>query len=280
MTYSQAYKHARLLCAHLDAQELSFDLSCLMKQCFGIERYALPLIGDNEAPEKQRQAFFQLVEKYASGIPLQYLLGEWEFYGLRLKVGPGVLIPRPDTETLVDTALKLLRGLTAPRVADLCAGSGCITAAIAQHCPEARLFALERSEEAFVYLQQNLSILAPDATALLCDVFTPPPLLKTLDFVLSNPPYLDAAEMDSLSPLVAHEPGMALFGGTDGLDFYRRLPALYFPLLRPGGYILFEVGYTQAEKVSLLLLDSGYKDVTVTNDLAGVPRVVSGKKPL
>lgn len=280
MTYSQAYKHAKLLCARLDAQELSFDLSCLMKQCFGIERYALPLIGDNSAPEKQQQAFFQLVEKYASGIPLQYLLGEWEFYGLRIKVGPGVLIPRPDTETLVDVALKFLRGLTAPRVADLCAGSGCITAAIAQHYPAARLFALERSKEAFVYLEQNLSILAPDATALLCDVFTPPSFPEPFDFVLSNPPYLDAAEMDNLSPLVAHEPAMALFGGTDGLDFYRRLPALYFPLLRPGGYIAFEVGYTQAEKVSCLLLNSGYEEVAITKDLAGIPRVVSGKKAL
>ncbi len=282
MTVLQLYQTAYQTILQ-NAQEpgsCAFDLSCLLELVFGFDRFHLPSCGSREASPAQAEQFQALCARYLSGEPLQYLLGEWEFFGLPFAVGEGVLIPRPDTETLVETGLSLLRGTVSPAIADLCAGSGCVGIALASQRPDATVYALERSEQAFGYLQTNIGKNhAQGVRALLGDALSPP-VLPPLDCVVSNPPYIPRCEMETLQPQVKHEPRMALFGGEDGYDFYRALPALYLPRLKPGGAIAFEVGYNQAEQVSNLLAAAGYIGVGVEHDLGGIARVVYGRKPL
>lgn len=282
MTVLQLYQTAyqTVLQNAQEPDSCAFDLSCLLEQVFGFDRFHLPSRGNQEASPTQAEQFQTLCARYLTGEPLQYLLGEWEFFGLPFSVGEGVLIPRPDTETLVETGLSLLRGTLSPVIADLCAGSGCVGIALASQRPDATVYALERSEQAFGYLQTNIEKnRAQGVRPLLCDVLSPP-ALPLLDFVVSNPPYIPRHEMETLQPQVKHEPWMALFGGEDGYDFYRALPALYLPHLKPGGAIAFEVGYNQAEQVSGLLAAAGYTGVGVEHDLSGIARVVYGRKPL
>ncbi|MCI8493029.1 MULTISPECIES: peptide chain release factor N(5)-glutamine methyltransferase [Anaerotruncus] len=278
MTLQMAYQNAYASLGPDLSEDTAFDLSCLFEHIFGVPRRA-PSNGAREADSAKLAAFHGLVARYKAGEPLQYLLGMWEFYGLPFEVGPGVLIPRPDTETLVETALRLLKGAAAPAVADLCAGSGCVAAAIAHARPDAHVYAVELSDAAFIYLVRNLARNAPGNTkAIRGDVFAPPPL-PPLDLIVSNPPYITRAEMETLSPQVRREPEMALLGGEDGLDFYRALPRACLPLLRPGGYIAFEVGYTQADAVADLLRQNGYQSCAAARDLAGIRRVVYARRP-
>ena len=278
MTLQMAYQNAYASLGPDLSEDAEFDLSCLFEHIFGAPRRA-PGNSAREADSAKLAAFNALAARYKAGEPLQYLLGMWEFYGLPFEVGPGVLMPRPDTETLVETALRLLKGTAAPAVADLCAGSGCIAAAIAHARPDARVYAVELSDAAFPYLVRNLARNAPGNAEAICgDAFAPPPL-PPLDLIVSNPPYIARAEMETLSPQVRWEPEMALLGGEDGLDFYRALPRIWMPLLRPGGYIAFEVGYTQADTVAGLLGRSGYQSCSVERDLAGIRRVVWAQRP-
>lgn len=229
----------------------------------------------------QAQRLWELGQRRAGGYPLQYLLGEWEFYSLPFWVGEGVLIPRADTETLVDTALELLDGCNAPLVADLCSGSGCIPAALSCNLPDAaRLWAVELSPEAFSYLERNLERLGcRNVSPVLGDALAwQPP--QPLDLVTSNPPYLSTAEMQQLSPEVRWEPALALEAPEEGLWFYRQLAQRCRELLRPGGALALEVGYRQADAVCGLLEQAGYTQIETRADLCGVQRVVLGRTPL
>lgn len=252
----------------------AFDISCLLEELCGAGRFDLPLRGGQEADPQQAARFFALLERWMAGEPLQYLLGKWEFYGLPFFVGPGVLIPRQDTETLAEAALDFLSGREDAAAADLCAGSGCLAGTIA-HYSGARVYALELSGQALPYLKKNMEALKVPVTVLECDVFTPP-ALPPLDLAVSNPPYIPAREMETLDANVRYEPEMALYGGQDGLDFYRRLPWIYKPLLKKGGAIMFETGYNQARAVAALLEEAGYREIRVKRDAAGVERVVVG----
>ncbi|WP_066453073.1 peptide chain release factor N(5)-glutamine methyltransferase [Anaerotruncus rubiinfantis] len=280
MTISEVYQTA--YDKNLDAQDQesrAFDLSCLLEDCFGLGRFGRARAGGQPADRACAERFFALCERYEAGEPLQYLLGEWEFYGLPFEVGEGVLIPRPDTETLVDLARSFLKGREAPAVADLCAGSGCIAVAAAHYFPSAQIYALELSEAALAYLRRNAARnRAENIRVLACDVLHPPKGLPRLDLILSNPPYIPGHEMESLQRQVQHEPQMALYGGEDGLHFYRAIPPLYLPLLKDGGMLAFEVGYNQARQVAALLTESGFVQVGTRKDLAGIDRVVFGYK--
>lgn len=252
----------------------AFDISCLLEDLCGAGRFDLPLRGGREADPQQAARFFALLERWMAGEPLQYLLGKWEFYGLPFFVGAGVLIPRQDTETLAEVALEFLRGREDAAAADLCAGSGCLAGTIA-HYSGARVYALELSGQALPYLKKNMEALKVPVTVLECDVFAPP-VLPPLDLAVSNPPYIPAREMETLDANVRYEPEMALYGGEDGLDFYRKLPRIYKPLLKKGGAIMFETGYNQARAVAALLEEAGYQEIRVERDAAGVERVVVG----
>ena len=231
-----------------------------------------------------------LAARRAAREPLQYLAGCWDFLDFTLAVGPGVLCPRPDSETVCEAALDCLRqsGQTAPRVFDLCAGSGCLGLGIRRFCPGAAVTCVEKSPEALFYLRRNAARALPgfDAahpavTVAEADVFA---LWQTLpggglDLIVSNPPYLTAAEMAHRMPEVAREPAMALDGGDDGLAFYRLLTARYRAAVRPGGWLVLEIGATQAEAVTALGRQAGWRPVFCRRDLGGRDRAVALQNP-
>ena len=184
--------------------------------------------------------------------PLQYILGRWPFLDLTLEVGEGVLIPRPDTELLCESAADWLKGRPQPRVLDLCAGSGCVGLGIARLCPGARVTAVELSQEALPYLRRNAARYPQYAlTVKAGDALDPGAAEGLFDAVVSNPPYIPAEELEGLMPEVRREPRMALDGG-DGLRFYRGIARIWVPRLQPGGFCAVEVGVGQAAAVATL----------------------------
>lgn len=214
------------------------------------------------------------LERRIRGEPLQYILGEWEFYGLPFKVGEGVLIPRQDTETLVETAARFLkeRDKTARRTLDLCAGSGCIGIALAKTAG-ADVICVEKSPKAFGYLEENIAMNAVPVRAVLGDVFEKPEFGRDFDLIVSNPPYLTENDMRCLQREVEFEPKAALFGGKDGLDFYGKLLAVYPQILKNSGMFAVEIGVTQEEAVCGIFRENGLTP-QVEKDLCGVYRVV------
>lgn len=212
--------------------------------------------------------------------PLQYILGEWEFYGLPFKVGKGVLIPRPDTEAVTDCALKLLGTMGGGRhtVYDLCAGSGCIGISIAKHA-DISLFSIEKSVDAAAFLKENLRINGVCATVTVGDVLDAALVPDgTADIIVCNPPYIGRGVLPTLEPELGFEPEMALDGGEDGLFFYENITPLWRSALKPGGYIVYEIGYDQAESVNYILEKNGFCDIITVKDAGNNPRVVYGRK--
>ncbi len=207
--------------------------------------------------------------------PIQYIIGKWWFYKGEYFVGDGVLIPRQDTETLVETAVELLNGKTEPSVCDLCAGSGCIGISIATDFPTASVTLVEKYEKAFSYLEKNIvHNRVKNVKAVLADVCEKP--FGEYDLIVSNPPYITKDEMKTLSEEVKREPETALFGGEDGLQFYRAITEKWKFALNAGGALAFEVGIGEAAAVADILKQNGFKNITVKNDLCGVQRVVFG----
>lgn len=251
-----------------------------MLQCLGYSKIRI-LEGRGVLTQQQQEQLRQLASRRLEGEPLQYLLGEWEFYGLTLKVGPGVLIPRPDTETLVEAGLSYLKGRTGCRVLDLCAGTGCVGLAVEQNAKNiSALYALEKEEAAFFYLKENLAAYESRVMPLHQDGLAPGPEADRLDLILCNPPYLTGEDMESLQTEVRYEPPSALDGGEDGLDFYRRLTAVWKDRLVSGGLLAYEIGMGQQEDVSRILTREGLEQIHWKEDLSGIVRVVAGRKPM
>lgn len=259
-----------------------FEAACLLEHVLGAscrlmtrQQLEEPLTGEQTA------ALHALTRRRLAGEPLQYLLGEWEFYGLPFRVGPGVLIPRQDTETLVECALRAAEGISAPKILDLCAGSGCIGIALAHCLPHARITAVEQSADALRYLQENAALNRTPLHIVKGDVQDPAlaESIRGVDVIVSNPPYLTEADLAALQKEVQFEPRAALDGGQDGLLFYRGLPALWQESLNPGGRLLFEIGMGQEAAVSGFLTHAGYENIESFPDLAGISRVVSGMRP-
>jgi release factor glutamine methyltransferase len=210
-----------------------------------------------------------------------YLVGVRDFYLLPFEVSPAVLVPRPETETLVAEALAFLKPRTAPAVLDLGTGSGCIAVSIAHQKKDARVTAVDVSPDALDVAKRNAAThgVADRIAFLQGDLFAPVPS-GTFDLVVSNPPYIAQHEFAGLAPDVReHEPRAALDGGADGLAFYRRIAATVSPFLNPGGKLLLEIGSTQDEAVRALLAEQPGLEVGATlKDMAGLPRVVTAKR--
>ncbi len=224
-------------------------------------------------PEKRDET----LKRRLSGEPLQYILGEWDFYGITLKVGDGVLIPRADTETVVETAIDLLKQTQNPTAFDLCAGSGCIGIALAKHA-KANVKFFEKSEKALGYLSFNVESTKTNGEIIVCDVLDEPQQgLPNADLIISNPPYIKSSVIPNLQKEVSFEPNMALDGGEDGLIFYRAIAKKWKKKLKKGGYLVFEIGFDQMEEVTEILQNEGYSEITAKKDLCGNYRVVHGK---
>ena len=215
------------------------------------------------------------------GEPVAYITGSWEFYGLTMKVTPDVLIPRMDTEVIVDAVKEILTGYKMDaRVLDLCCGSGCITCAIGHELPATRLVAVDISASALEVCRKNIATnrLSSRVICVQADATASPPLsMGQFDMIISNPPYIASDEIMTLDPSVRDfEPIWALDGGPDGLKFYKAIIKYWKDLLRSGGALLFEVGEDQAEPVKEMLLAGGFRSVSTRLDTLGVERVVIG----
>ena len=229
-----------------------------------------------EVCEKARE----ITEKRVSGYPLQYILGEWEFYGLPFEVGEGVLIPRQDTETLVEIAADYLKTLpeNERKTLDLCAGSGCIGITLAKLFG-ADVTLVEKSPEAFAYLERNIALndVKAQCNAVLGDCFDEEKICGEYNLILSNPPYLTEKDMENLQKEVTFEPKTALYGGEDGLDFYRALLSKYPKMLKENGLFAVEIGMGEEKAVAELFRENGLV-ARFAEDLRGIVRVVYGVK--
>jgi len=227
--------------------------------------------------EKLLHKISDIVKKRSSGYPLQYILGEWEFYGFKFLVGEGVLIPRQDTETLVEYIISVANSIKNPRILDLCSGSGCIAITLEKMLPNSTVCAVEFSKEALNYLTQNIKLNNSNVTVFEGDVlnkdFTN--YFENFDIIVSNPPYLTKNDICNLQEEVKHEPNLALFGGDDGLQFYTSISKIWKKCLKQNGIISYEIGIGQENDVANILLNNGFTDIQTIRDLTGIIRVVS-----
>lgn len=279
-TYNDLYLNIRQLfhenglpAATLEARELV---------CFaaGKTREELQCDGRLYVPQEIEARTRDLVARHLAGEPVAYLIGEWEFYGLPLDISESVLIPRPDTEVLAQEAIEYVKTLDNPRVLDLCAGSGCIGLAVASQCKNARVVLGEKDEGALRICRQNIrrNALNGQVVSLQVDALKKPsPQLGEFDCIISNPPYIPTAEIETLDVSVRdYEPHLALDGGMDGLDFYRVICEKWRDALHAGGRLYFEIGIGQADEVLRIMRSVGFGEINIVPDLNGIPRVIVG----
>ena len=223
--------------------------------------------------EVQQEEYQSVLKKRCERVPLQYITGEQDFMGLPFHVNPSVLIPRQDTETLVEEALKVVR--SGMKVLDMCTGSGCILISILKHVAGVEGHGCDISKQALVVAKENAKLNNVSATFERSDLFEE--VTDTFDVIVSNPPYIPTDVIHGLMPeVVEFEPFQALDGKEDGLHFYRKIIAEAKDYLNPGGKLLFEIGHDQGEAVSQLMKNWGFSEVKVIKDLAGNDRVVTG----
>lgn len=281
-TYNDIYLQARNALREHGIEGYSLEARLLVATAAG--KTAQELLRDLSlytTPEMAAKVA-DLTERRIAGEPVAYITGAWEFYGLPMVITTDVLIPRMDTELLVDAAKELLNGHKMDaRVLDLCCGSGCIACAIGHELPATRLVAVDISANALEVCRKNIAAnrLSSRAICMQADATSSPPLsMGQFDMIVSNPPYIRSADMRKLDPSVRDfEPSWALDGGKDGLKFYKSIIKYWKALLRPGGYLLFEVGEGQAESVKEMMLTGGFRAVSSKFDTIGVERVVIGK---
>jgi release factor glutamine methyltransferase len=260
------------------------DAELIISHCLGIDR--VTLYKDNpEIPEDINSGMDEFARRRSKREPLQYILGYVEFSGLKIKVGPGILIPRPETELLAEEAVKKISTINSQRsklrVLDLCTGSGCLALAVAKRFPDAEIYATDSSESAIRCAGENAAINAVrNVIFLRGSLFDP---IKNLfragsfsfDFIISNPPYIKRGDIGKLQPEIREwEPAEALDGGEDGLDYYRMIISEAGSYLKEYGLLMFEVGMDQAETVKRMARDYGFSVISLIKDYAGIERIL------
>jgi len=248
----------------------------LLAHALRVERPWLVAHGRDSLPDAQAQAAEALFAERRAGEPIAYLTGEREFCGLSLNVNPSVLIPRPETELVVERALALIASRRMPKVLDLGTGSGAIAVSIAYARPDARVWAADASSEALAVASRNASRHAVSIRLVRGDWFMALGE-ERFDVIASNPPYVADADPHLAQGDLRFEPQAALRGGPDGMDCIRAIAAAARMHLTPGGWLVFEHGYDQGPACVRLLVGLGYTDVVDTQDLSGLPRVCSGQ---
>ena len=281
-TYNNLYLDARRELYRAGVEQAQLEARELL--CFAADKTREQFLRDLQlyASDTVCARFRELLSRRLAGEPVAYIIGEWEFYGITLDICRDVLIPRSDTETLVERALEHLKGREGPlRVLDLCAGSGCIGLAIAHHCPNASVVLADWSEDALRVCRQNIrrcGMSGQVSAAWVNAMEAPPALLTGFDLIVSNPPYIPTADLAGLDVSVRdYEPHLALDGGEDGLDFYRAIASKWKNALNNGGTLLFEIGCDQAPDVEHILMINGYSGIRSFMDPGDHWRVVEGK---
>lgn len=280
MKYSELYAQARkALLAVDDPRDAGITARELLQLASGKSTAELIADGEKYADGSVVKALDHAVERYLKNEPLAYILGEWEFYGLKLIVTPDVLIPRDDTCALAEIAIRQALFLDpSPRILDLCTGSGCVGLSIASRVKDAKVTLADLSREALNVARKNVSLhhMNGRVSCVQADAMDQPPaFLGQFDMIVSNPPYIPVGEMAELEPSVKdYEPHMALDGGDDGLDFYRSIAEKYRHNLKPGGYLCFEFGMGQGDDVCKILTANGFSVLKRVRDFNDRERAV------
>lgn len=274
MEYAALYRMGVERLAAAGIEEAKLDARLLLEELCGTDRNDLLVHGDRPVTEQQEKSYVNQIELRSRHIPLQHIMGYQEFMGLRFKVTPDVLIPRQDTETLVEEVLKNLHD--GMRILDLCTGSGCILLSLLRYSNDCVGVGADLSKKALAVAEENAGALELMAEFVQGDLFEP--VTGKFEIIVSNPPYIPSNVIPTLMEEVReHDPLMALDGKEDGLYFYREITGKASEYLYPGGMLFLEIGCEQAGAVTELMKNAGYRDVTVCKDLAGLDRVVSGR---
>ncbi len=255
------------------------EAAILVTHALGISRTTLYAHLKRAVSAAEAKHALELVERRAAGVPVAYLTGEREFYGLPLTVTPDVLIPRPETELLVELALARLRNLQTPVIADLGTGSGAIALAIAHARPDARVLAVDRSDAALAVAATNRQALSLNNVTLVHGDWLAPLRPDGFDLIVSNPPYVASGDPHLDAGDLRFEPRQALVSGPDGLNAIRRLITEARAYLRPGGSLILEHGAEQQEAICAILAEYGYANIGTHSDLASLPRAITALSP-
>ncbi len=274
MKYKELYGWGMDRLKKADIEEAALDARLLLEEVCGTDRNYLLSHGENPVTEIQNRDYKGAITRRASHVPLQHILGYQEFMGLKFKVTPDVLIPRQDTEILVEEVMRFLHD--GMRILDMCTGSGCILLSLLRYSNECEGKGCDISEKALAVAAENARLLGLNADFVQSDLFEN--VDGRFEIIVSNPPYIPGKMIPELMEEVReHDPTIALDGGGDGLDFYRKIINEAEKYLYSGGMLFFEIGYDQAEAVSGYMKEAGYQGITVCKDLSGLDRVVSGR---
>ena len=277
MNYTEAFLMGMQKLKEAEIGEAQLDARLLLEEVCGTDHNTLLCHGDREVSEAEEEQYRKALEQRAVHVPLQHLLGYQNFMGLRFQVNEHVLIPRQDTEILVEEAMRYLHD--GMRILDLCTGSGCILLSLLHYSNDCEGVGVDISQEALQVAAQNAELLGIKADFLKSDLYEK--VTGKFDLLVSNPPYIERKVIPTLMEEVReYDPYIALDGGEDGLDFYRRIIGGAQDYLKRGGQILMEIGSGQAQAVSELLREAGFKEIDVCKDFAGLDRVVSGRLPI
>lgn len=275
MTLREACREGAGILSRAGIAEADLDAWYLLEWVSGVSRGHYLAYPEEELTSDQEASFQKALAQRAERIPLQHITGEQEFMGLSFKVSDKVLIPRQDTEVLVEKALKYLK--SGMKFLDLCTGSGCILLSLLHSCPGAEGTGADLSGEALQVAEENRQRLGIQAELIKSDLFEE--IEGNFDMIVSNPPYIRSGEIDHLMEEVRlYDPRMALDGHEDGLYFYRKIAKESPRFLKSGGMLLLETGYDQGESVPQLLREQGFREIEVIRDLAGLDRVVIGRR--
>ena len=281
LTLKQLYKVGTVKLAEEGIEEFSLDAWYLLEYVTGVSKAMYFAEPERAVSEENADRYIDCIRRRAAHIPLQHITGEQEFMGYPFCVNEHVLIPRQDTEILVEEAIQVMRPKM--KVLDMCTGSGCIVLSILKMCREKYYMTdlqgigADVSEEALIVARENGRRLGVPVTWIQSDLFAKIPEEEKYDVIVSNPPYIETAVIDTLQEEVRlHDPYIALDGKEDGLYFYRRIISEAGKYLKTQGKLMFEIGCDQAEAVEELMKNAGYEQITVKKDLAGLDRVVYG----
>lgn len=281
MTINELYEYAKKKLHNLDVNCLKYEVRLIIETYLGMNEVEIILNRNKEIEPEKLDLLIEAIDLRSQGNPLQYILGTWKFMDIDLTVGPGVLIPREDTQVLVDIVVPKFKSSKKIRAIDLCSGTGCIALAMEKiFRNKLEMYAVELSNEAYIYLCKNIKTPESKIKTINGNIFVVHKKFgdNYFDCVVSNPPYIKSKEIGFLQKEVLHEPRMALDGGSDGLDFYRDICKLWIPKIKPGGFLAFEIGIGQFEDVKNIMIDSGLKSVNFKRDINGIERAVIGTK--
>jgi release factor glutamine methyltransferase len=275
-TYKDALEYGKQRLLECEIEDANLDAWLLLEYVSGISRSWYFVHEDEEISENDIEEYQMLIEQRGKHIPLQQLTKEAYFYGMKFFVNENVLIPRQDTEVLVEQVLSLSKGKENLKLLDMCTGSGCILLALLANLKQASGTGVDLSEKALEVAQRNGKELGIEVSWVQSDLFDK--VSGSYDIIVSNPPYIETSVIEGLMDEVKlYEPRMALDGTEDGLFFYREITMQAGKYLKNNGILAFEIGYNQGKAVSEFMKENGYKEVQVLQDLAGLDRVVTGR---